>query len=185
MTFTQLAKVLLVQACEEHDPDHKFILRYEREPSRHDSDVKTRAAAEGSLYAGESQVIERADHILDRLTQKHPVFTSAIAVLGIKTPITLLIGCALVGGFLADPIGPAGHINLLNFSLLTLLLWNAVAYLRLLYNLVVPRPSQDRSQPSLPGLVQWLLGLVVKGRLSRLRSDRAQSPDEVQWIAVC
>jgi Protein of unknown function (DUF2868) len=184
MTPAQLAKVLLVQACEEHDPDHKFILRYEREPPRHGNDPKDRTAAEDPMRAGEARVIERAEHIVDRLTQKHPVFNSAFAALRIKIPVTLLIGCALVGGFLADPIGPTGHINLLNFPLLTLLLWNAVAYIGLLYNMVVPRPSRDRSQPGLPGLVEWLLGLVVKGRLSRLRSDRAQSPDEVQWIAA-
>lgn len=184
MTLPQLAKVLLVQACEEHDPDHKFILRYEREPSRHDNEVRNRAAAEDPLQAGESRVIERAERIADRLTQTHPALTPAFTVLRIKTPLTLLIGCALVGGFLADPIGPAGHINLLNFSLLTLLLWNGVAYLGLLYNMIVPRLSRDRSQSGLPGLVQWLLGLVVKSRLSRLRSDRAQTPDEGQWIAA-
>lgn len=184
MTFAQLAKVLLVQACEEQDSDHKFILRYEREPLRHGNDKSDRTAEEDPLHAGEARVIERAEYIADRLTQKYPVFTSAFAVLRIKTPLTLLIGCALVGGFLADPIGPAGHINLLNFPLLTLLLWNAVAYLGLLYNRVAPRSTGDRSQAGLSGLVEWLLGFVVKGRLNRLRSDRAQSPDEVQWIAA-
>ena len=184
MTFAQLAKVLLVQACEEHDPDHKFILRYERELPRHGDDPRDRTAVEDPMRAGEARAIERAEHIVDRLTQKHPVFNAAFAALRIKIPVTLLIGCALVGGFLADPIGPAGHINLLNFPLLTLLLWNVVAYIGLLYNMIVPRPSRDRSQPSLLGLVEWLLGLAVKGRLSRLRSDRAQSPDEVQWIAA-
>ncbi|MEQ1681275.1 MAG: DUF2868 domain-containing protein [Nitrospira sp.] len=184
MTPAQLAKVLLVQACEEHDPDHKFILRYERESPRHGNDPRDRMVAESPMRAGDARVIERAEHIVDRLTQKHPVFNSAFAVLRIKIPVTLLIGCALAGGFLADPIGPAGHINLLNFPLLTLLLWHAVAYIGLLYSMVVPQPSRDRSQPGLPGLVEWLLGLVVKGRLSRLRSDRAQSSDEQQWIAA-
>ncbi len=184
MTPAQLAKVLLVQACEEQDPDHKFILRYEREPPRHGNDPRDRTAAEDPMRAGDARVIERAEHIVDRLTQKHPVFNSAFAALRIKIPVTMLIGCALVGGFLADPIGPAGHINLLNFPLLTLLLWHAVAYISLLYSMVVPRPSRDRSQPGLPGLVEWLLGLVVKGRLSRLRSDRAQSSDEQQWMAA-
>jgi len=184
MTFVQLAKVLLVQACEEHDPDHKFLLRYERESPRHDNAGVDQTAAEDGSPAGESRIIERAEHIVDRLTQQHPAFTSAFDILRIKTPLTLLIGCALVGGFLADPIGPAGHINLLNFPLLTLLLWNGVVYLGLLYNMVALRPSHGRSQPGLPRLVEWLLGLVVKGRLSRLRSDRAQSPDEVRWIAT-
>lgn len=185
MTLTQLAKVLLVQACEEHDPDHKFILRYERELPRHGrSDPNRGAITEDAARAGEDLVIERAEGISDRLIQKHPALTSAFAVLRMKTPVTLLIGCALVGGFLADPIGPAGQINLLNFPLLTLLIWNAVAYVGLLYNMIVPRPVRDRSQPGLPGLVEWLLGLSVKGRLSRLRSDRAPSSDEQQWIAA-
>ena len=184
MTFAQLAKVLLVQACEEHDPDHKFILRYEREPSRYGNEVRDRTAAEGPLYAGEARVLARAEHIVDRLIQKHPVFRSALAVLRVKTPLVLLISCALVGGFLADPIGPAGHINLLNFPLLTLLLWNAAAYIILFSSMVIPQPSRDRLQTGLLGSVGWILGLVVKGRLSTLRSDRAQSPDEVQWISA-
>jgi hypothetical protein len=185
MTPAQLAKVLLVQACEEHDPDHKFILRYERELPRHErSGPKGNTATKDPACAGEASVIERAEHIYDRLTQKHPTLTSAFAVLRIKTPVTLLIGCALVGGFLADPIGPAGQINLLNFPLLTLLIWNAVVYVGVLYNMIVLRPSRDRSQPGLPRMVEWLLGLSVKGRLNRLRPDRAQSSDEQQWMAA-
>ena len=184
MTLAQLAKVLLVQACEEHDPDHKFILRYEREPPRHGNDPRDYASAEDPPRTGEAQVIERAERISERLTQKHPALTSAFAVLQIKTPLALLIGCAVVGGFLADPIGPAGHINLLNFPLLTLLLWNAVAYVGLLYNMILPRSSRDSSQSGLPGLVEWLLGLGMKRRLSSLQAGHTQSPDEAQWIAT-
>jgi hypothetical protein len=184
MTLSQLAKVLLVQACEEHDPEHKFILRYEREPPRHGSDPRDQAAAEDPARAGETRVIERAEQISGRLTQKYPALTSAFTVLQIKTPLALLIGCAVVGGFLADPIGPAGHINLLNFPLLTLLLWNVVAYIGLLYSMILPRPSRDRSQPGLPGLVEWLIGLDMKRRLNRLSSDRTQGPEEAQWIAT-
>lgn len=184
MTLAQLAKVLLVQACEEHDPDHKFILRYEREPPRHGNDPRDQASAEYPARIGKARVIERAEQISDRLTQKHPALTSAFTVLRIRTPLALLIGCAVVGGFVADPIGPAGHINLLNFPLLTLLIWNAVAYIGLLYNTILPRSSRDRSQPGLPGLVQWLLGLGLKRRLSRLDSDRTQSPEEARWIAT-
>lgn len=184
MTLAQLAKVLLVQACEEHDPDHKFILRYEREPPRHGNDQREQATAEDPTRDGEAWVIERADQISGRLTQKHPALISAFTILRIKTPLTLFIGCAVVGGFLADPIGPAGHINLLNFPLLTLLLWNALVYVGLLYNLILPRSSRDRSQPGLPGLVEWLWGFGMTRRLSRLRSDRTQSPDEAQWIAA-
>lgn len=62
MTLVQLAKVLLVQACEEHDPEHKFILRYEREASRQGSDSRDQGAAE-------ARVIERAEQISDRLSQ--------------------------------------------------------------------------------------------------------------------
>ncbi|GKS63288.1 hypothetical protein YTPLAS72_05920 [Nitrospira sp.] len=184
MTLTQLAKVLLVQACEEHDPDHKFILRYEREPSRQRNDPRDDASAQDPAGAGEVRVIERAERISERLTQKYPALTSAFAVLQIKMPLALLIGCAVVGGFLADPIGPAGHINLLNFPLLTLLLWNAVAYVGLLYNRILPRSSRDRSQPGLPGLVEWLIGLDMKRRLNRLSSDPTQGLEEAQWIAA-
>lgn len=184
MTLVQLAKVLLVQACEEHDPDHKFLLRYERELSSHGNEPQAQSAAGEAPHSGEAWVIERAEQISDRLSQKHSLFSSAVAVAQIKTPITPLIGCALIGGFLADPIGPTGHINLLNFPLLTLLLWNAVAYIGLLYNFVVSRSESDLEQPGLPGLVEWFVGLTVKGRLSRLRSDRVQSPGEVQWITA-
>lgn len=184
MTLTQLAKVLLVQACEEHDPGHKFILPYERELPRYGNDPRKGAVGEDPVRAGEAWVIERSERISDRLTQKYPALTSAFAVLQVKTPFMLFIGCAVVGGFLADPIGPAGHINLLNFPLLTLLIWNAVVYLVLFSNMILSRSSRDRSQPGLSGLVEWLWRLVVKGRLTRLQSDRTQSPDEAQWIAA-
>ena len=184
MTLTQLAKVLLVQACEEHDPEHKFLLRYEREPHPPGSNRGAQSTADDAAQSGEARIIARAEYISDRLTQKHPVFSSALAVARIKTPLVLLIGCALVGGFLADPIGPAGHLNLLNFPLLTLLLWNAAAYGAVLYSRIVPRRAHHREQLGLPALVEWLVGVTVKSRLSRLRSDRTQSPGEVQWVAA-
>ncbi len=184
MTFAQLAKVLLVQACEEHDPTHKFILRYERESDRRGADPGDSTTTEKSAQAGDAWVVDRAEHISARLIQNHPTLASAFTVLRIKTPLTLLIGCALAGGFLADPIGPAGHINLLNFPLLTLLLWNAAVYVGLLYGSVAPRSAQDQEQPGLPKLMEWVMSLVVKGRLGRLRPDRTQSPDEAQWITT-
>lgn len=184
MTLTQLAKVLLVQACEEHDPDHKFILRYEREMPRQGSDPRDRVSSEDRSHDGETRLIERAEQISGKLIQKYPTLASAFTVLQVKTPLVLLIGCAAVGGFLSDPIGPAGHINLLNFPLLTLLLWNAVAYVGLLYSMIRPRSSSDRSPPGLPGLIEWLLGLGVKGRLRRLPTDGAWKPEEASWIAA-
>lgn len=184
MTLAQLAKVLLVQACEEQDPNHKFLLRYERELPSHGNEPQTQSAVGEASHTGEAWVIERAEQISDRLSHKHSLFSSALAVARIKTPLTLLIGCALIGGFLADPVGPAGHIDLLNFSLLTLILWNAVAYIGLLYSFVVSRSALDREQPGLLGLAEWLVKLTVKGRLSRLQSERAKNPGEVQWITA-
>ena len=184
MTFAQLAKVLLVQACEERDPGHTFILRYERELPRDSGVASTHIAGEDPLRAGEARVLERAEHIVNRLTRQHPVFASAFTVLQIKTPLVLLIGCAVLGGILADPIGPAGHINLLNVPLLTLLIWNAVIYAGVLYNMFMPRSPQERSQPGVPRFVEWLLEFIVRGRLSRLKSDRAETPEEIQWIAT-
>ncbi len=184
MTLAQLAKLLLVQACEEHDPDHKFLLRYEREVSSHGNEPQAQSAVGEVPHGGEAWVIQRAEQISDRLSQKYSLFNSALATALIKTPLTPLIGCALIGGFLADPVGPAGHINLLSFPLLTLLLWNTVTYVGLLYNFVVSQSASDREQSGLPRLVEWLVGLTVKGRLSRLQSDRAQSPGEVQWITA-
>lgn len=180
MNLSQLAKVLLVKACEEHDPEEKFILRFEREQAGLGKGDPGGLRDTGNpVRSGEAFVMERAEQISDRVTHKYAALQSALTILHFNLPIKFLIACCLVGGFLADPIGPAGQINLLNFSLLTLLLWNGIVYAGLLMTWVLSSTKGGRSQN---GFIEWLSSLSLKWPFNRLRLDQTNSQEELQWI---
>ncbi len=181
MNLAQLAKVLLVKACEEQDSEQRFILRFVREQaSQHARELLSSGGRQSASSEGEAFVIQRAEKLFQGLVQQFPTLESAFTVLDFRLPLALLIGSCLIGGVLADPIGPARQINLLNFSLLTLLIWNAVVYARLGIRWM---GSGKQRRVSQGGLMDWFASLSLKWPLRHLHGQEINSQEEKLWLA--
>jgi hypothetical protein len=168
----QLARILLVQACEESDPDARFVTRREREAA-------SRAARDASA-AGPGAPIEphrffaaRADRLAAGLASRHPSLRAALGTLRLRLPVLpVLLGTA-IAGFAADALGSERRINLLAFPLLGLLLWNAAVY-----GLLALGPIISRRKPA-AGLAS--AATRAAGWLARRRFAGA-TPEEARWL---
>jgi hypothetical protein len=166
-----LARILLVQASEESDPEARFLARREREVASREA----RAAAEGQPDEAQRFVSERARRLSDALVRRHPSLRGALAALRLRIPGGLVLLVTLAAGFTADALGSERRINLLAFPLLALLLWNAAMYLVLALS-----PLLAWREPAAP--LAKAAGRAA-GWLARRRIVGA-APEEARWLSA-
>jgi len=167
----QLARILLVQACEESDPEARFVPRREREAASREA----RADAEGQAAEPQRFFAERAWRLSTALERRHPTLRSALAALRLRIPAAPVLLAALLAGFTADALGSERRINLLAFPLLVLLLWNGAMYL--LQGLT---PLLARREPT-AALAK--AAARAAGWLARRRILGA-APEEARWLTA-
>lgn len=170
----QLARILLVQACEESDPEQQFVARREREAASREA----RAAAEdrpGLPLDPRRFFAVRAARLSRALAERHAALRAALALLRLRIPGWPALLGALAAGFAADALGSERRINLLAFPLLALLLWNLA-----LYALLLAAPLLGRREPA-AGLARG--AARAAGWLARRRIAGA-APEEARWLGA-
>jgi hypothetical protein len=117
-----------VQACEEADPEGRFLPASERE----EAGRSAATAAPRGPQEEERFLAARASELAGSLTARWPVLrhTLWLARVPVAAPVVVLL--ALVAGLVLDRLGDVRRINLLAFPLLGLLAWNFAIYLLLL-----------------------------------------------------
>lgn len=168
-----LARVLLVQACEESDPEARFVARREREAAGREA----RAAAAGRPDEAQRFVAGRARGLAETLARRHPALRGALAALRLRIPGAPVLLGALAVGFTADVLGGERRINLLAFPLLGLLLWNGAIYL---LHALAPLLAQHEREPAaaLAKGVTRLAGWLARRRLAGV------APEEARWLGA-
>lgn len=168
----QLARILLVQACEQSDPDARFVPRREREAASRAGREATEAEPGGRIDPRRFFSV-RADRLVSELTRRHPTLRTALGALSVRVPVLpVLLGTAIVG-FAADVLGSERRINLLAFPLLGLLLWNLAVY-----GLLGLGPALARREPA-AGLASAILRAADWLWLRRLAGA---APEEARWL---
>jgi hypothetical protein len=167
----QLARILLVRACEESDPEARFVPRREREAAAREA----RAATEGPAGGPQRFFAERAWRLSTALERRHPALRGALAALRLRIPGAPVLLAALLAGFTADALGSERRINLLAFPLLVLLLWNGAMYL-----LQGAGPLLARRAPTsaLASAAARLGGWLARRRIA------GAAPDEARWLSA-
>jgi hypothetical protein len=161
-----LARTLLVEACEECDPEARFVPRREREAATREA----RAAHPGDAAAF---VAERARRLAGILEARSPVLRAARRIARPLPPALPVLILAALAGLGADALGAGRRVNLLAFPLLALIAWNFSVYAALafapLFARRVPRLGRALARASL-----WLAE----------RRVRLAAPDEARWLAA-
>jgi len=140
----ELSRILLVQACEESDPEARMIPRPEREQAtrlalrdsrnRQAGTAAETAAGPGSGGAPDddgSHIAARAARLAETLERRHPALGLARGAMTLRLPLLTVLALSLLAGLGADALGGARRINLLSFPLLALLAWNVLGFLLL------------------------------------------------------
>jgi len=89
------------------------------------------ARLEGEAAAPERLIAHRADIALQRLAERVPATTAALAADRRADLAWLLVPLAFAFGAAIDAIGPTGRLNIIALPLLGVLAWNLVVYLLL------------------------------------------------------
>ncbi|MDZ7653199.1 MAG: DUF2868 domain-containing protein [Burkholderiaceae bacterium] len=149
-------EVLLVRAIETSDSDHALLSGDDREyASRTAAELARWSAAERREPADADRFLaHRARLLLDKLGERSRIVRSSAQSLAWRWWIGwALPAVALVAGLLFERLANRGHVNVLAFPLLVLLLWNLAVYLLLalawLGRVTRTRPSaQARTGPT-------------------------------------
>jgi len=181
MNADNLSKIVLVWSCEEEDPAGHFLSRHDRQRSEHLArDSQESAQTGGTLpFSEERFVRERAEPLTANLEHRYSVFHFARRLTQRQFPLFLIVVLTMLGGFLTDPIGPEGHINLLHFPLLVLVFWNMARYLWSSLRWVAPNAWKNEKNE---WIAHWWTNASLGISQFNLRFFQRKSPEEKQWI---
>jgi len=167
----ELARILLVQACEESDPQARFIGRREREGASREA----RRTAHGAPEMDARFVAERARRLADTLERQHPALRAASWLVRLELRSIPVLAATTAVGVAVDALGGERRINLLAFPLLGLLAWNAAVYLAFALAPLLAR--EEAGAGFAAGLAR------IAGALAR-RVPRSLAPDEARWVGA-
>jgi hypothetical protein len=168
----QLARILLVQACEQSDPDARFVPRRMREAASRAGREAAEAESGTAIDPGRFFAV-RADRLAADLTRRHPALRTALDALHLRLPVLpVLVGTAMAG-FAADVLGSERRINLLAFPLLGLLLWNLAVYGLLLLG---PALARGESAAGLASTAIRASGWLLRRRMA------GSAAEEMRWL---
>jgi hypothetical protein len=129
MNSIEFSKILLVQALEESDPHGRHLpistRHHATQQAREKHGTTLGPSPEGAL----SFLSTRSEILLAFVDKAFPAFAKYWNHLQIDIPTTLITIPALLTGLLINGLGDSQRVNLLNFPLLILLLWNGWIYL--------------------------------------------------------
>lgn len=156
--------VLLVRAIESTDTAQTVLTPTDREyAGRTAAELARWQAAEQRTPADVDHFLaQRARLLLDKLAERQRAARRTAQALAWRPWIGVALPlAALVAGPLFERIGDRGHVNVLAFPLLALLLWNIAVYLLLVVAWVARRISARSTHPA-RGLRGALHGLALR-----------------------
>lgn len=182
-----LARTLLVQACEERDPEGRFVPQREREAaSRAAREAAPGAAQEAAPGGGAAFVAARAATLGAALEARHASLRAARRAGKLRVPGALVLAASAALGLAADALGGERRVNLLAFPLLALILWNVAVYAGLGLRALAARraPGAERGGGHAAGLARRIGELAPRAALRVLARPSAAAPDEARWLAA-
>jgi hypothetical protein len=163
MNSTQFFKILFIQALEQSDPQGQYIPCSTRQrATQHAKSLSSHippSTPEGSIQF----ITHRAESLWNFLSSSYPMITESFRGAQANIPSLMMVIPAFVAGLLINGLGPSQRVNLLNFPLLLLLVWNIGIYALML---ILPLLGKDPTGPLLRSVstgIAKLTEMVGKG----------------------
>ncbi len=128
MNITDCSKILLIQALEESDLHGRHLPLSTRHHATQQARAQHSPSSDHSASHSETFLAKRTEIIWTFLHKAFPRLVQSWNQLHIDIPTFLVAIPALGAGLLINGLGESQRVNLLNFPLLILLLWNAAIY---------------------------------------------------------
>jgi hypothetical protein len=149
MNARLVSQILLIQALEQSDQQARYISHSTRQ--RATQQAKKRSSYESlSSTEGFFQFFtHRSEFLWNFLSTSYPIITESFRGAQFTIPYALVTIPAFAAGLFINGLGTTQRINLLNFPLLILLLWNMGTYAG---TILLPLLGKDLTGPLLPPL---------------------------------
>jgi len=146
MNSTQFSKILFIQALEQSDPQTQYIPSSTRQrATQHAKSIAPQL--QPSFPESSIQFINhRAESLWNFLSSTYPMITESFRGAQVNIPSLMVMIPAFAAGLLINGLGTSQQVNLLNFPLLLLLLWNIGIYA---LTLLLPLLGKDQTGPLL------------------------------------
>src|SRR5210317_1028364 len=124
MNTTEFSKILLVQALEESDPHGHHLPLSTRHHATQQARDQHRPSPDHSWEGNVPFLMKRTEIMWAFVNKAFPALAKSWDRLQVDIPIALVAIPALGAGLLINGFGESQRVNLLNFPLFLLLLWN-------------------------------------------------------------
>ena len=124
MNSTQFSKILFIQALEQSDPQGQFIPYPTRQRATQHAKKLSFHTQPSSPEGSKQFIARRAESLWNFLSSSYPMITESFRGTQIEIPSLMVVVPAFAAGLLINGLGTTQRVNLLNFPLLLLLLWN-------------------------------------------------------------
>ena len=179
MNATEFSKILLVQALEESDPHgHHLPLstrHHATQQARDQHKPSPNHSSEGDL----SFLATRTEIMWAFINKAFPALAQSRHRLQVNIPTALVAIPALGAGLLINGLGESQRVNLLNFPLLLLLLWNFGIYLS---TTLMPLLKSSLKTTWLDTAASWLSKMTGIYGQRYWYSVNLSDPSTVPWV---
>ena len=141
MDAIKFSKIIFIQALEQSDSQAQYITHATRQRATHQA--KTYAPNEqSSSHERSIQFIsDRAEYLWSFLSSSYPGLMKSFQGIPVDMPFFLVIIPTFTAGLFLNGLGTSQRVNLLNFPLLLLLLWNIGIYTLFLFSPLLRKAS--------------------------------------------
>ncbi|MEO7862543.1 MAG: DUF2868 domain-containing protein, partial [Nitrospirales bacterium] len=140
------SKILLIQALEQSDPQARYISHSTRQRATQHAKKRSSHGLPPSIESSIQFLTNRAESLWNFLSTSYPMITESFRGAQVTIPYTIVAIPAFAAGLLLNGLGSSQRVNLLNFPLLILLLWNIGTYAG---TILLPLLGKDLSGPLL------------------------------------
>ena len=158
MNGNTFSKILLVQAIEETDPFGRHLPLSTRHHATRQARDMHQLSSDYSEDSALSFLITRSDTLWAFVEMAFPTFAKSWKHREFDIPSTLIGLTAFLAGLLINGLGDSQRVNLLNFPLLILLLWNVGIYLSTAWGVV----HSNHKPQWLDSTAQWLAQVLQR-----------------------
>ena len=157
MNSQQISRILLIQALEQSDPEGRYISQSTRQRATQHA---RKVVPDEPLSSVESSIqffTNRAESIWNFLSTSYPMITDSFRGAQATIPFTIMAIPAFAVGLFINGLGTTQRVNLLNFPLLILLLWNMGTYAG---TILPPLLGKDLTGPLLRHLAKGFVAVA-------------------------
>jgi hypothetical protein len=179
MNATEFSKILLVQALEESDPHGHHLPLSTRHHATQQARDQDRPLQDHSPEGDFSFLIKRTEIIFAFVKKAFPALAQSWDRLQVNIPSALVAIPAMGAGLLINGLGESQRVNLLNFPLLLLLLWNFGIYLS---TALMPLLKSSFKTTCLDTAASWLSKMTGIWGQRPWHSMNLSDPSTVPWV---